>query len=193
MWPYNAIEKKAKSGRLKGYHQPVGDSEEQSVHLNPEELKYILDIRPPHGSPDFPEANLNYVRKDPDVGKFMWTGSEWIPAPPKSSSHSYTNMLLQDRDDTWLFRFTTEKSIFPNGDNMVYGLWDVAAPIGHPSWKKGCPTIEGGHLSTSTHDMSEKDQRDIRRTISESGEDMYTYQILESNYFGAINNKVVRV
>ena len=43
MWPYNAIEKKAKSGRLKGHHQPVGDSEEQSVHLYPEELKYILD------------------------------------------------------------------------------------------------------------------------------------------------------
>ena len=41
--------------------------------------------------------------------------------------------------------------------------------------------------------MSEKDQRDIRRTIGEGGEDMYTYQILASNYFGAINNKVVRV
>jgi hypothetical protein len=172
MWPYNAIEKKAKSGRLKGYHQPVGDSEEQSVHLNPEELKYILDIRPPHGSPDFPEENLNYVRKNPV---------------------QYLNLLPVLRDDTWLFRFTTEKSIFPNGDNMVYGLWDVAAPVGHPSWKKGCPTIEGGHLSTSTHDMSKKDQRDIRNTIGEDGEDMYTYQILASNYFGAINNKVVRV
>jgi tetratricopeptide (TPR) repeat protein len=28
-------------------------------------------------------------------GKFMWTGSEWIPAPPTSSSQS-ANMLLQD-------------------------------------------------------------------------------------------------
>ena len=168
MWPYNAIEKKAKSGSLKGHHQPVGDSEEQSVHLYPEELKYILDIRPPHGSPDFPEENLNYVRSD---------------------SGEKVELLQQ----TWLFRFTTAKSIFPNGDKMVYGLWDVAAPVGHPSWKKGSPTIEGGHLSTSTHDMSEKDQRDIRRTIGEGGEDMYTYQILASNYFGAINNKVVRV
>ena len=119
MWPYNAIEKKAKSGRLKGHHQPVGDSEEQSVHLYPEELKYILDIRPPHGSPDFPEENLNYVRSD---------------------SGEKVELLQQ----TWLFRFTTAKSIFPNGDKMVYGLWDVAAPVGHPSWKKGSPTIDGG-------------------------------------------------
>ena len=171
MWPYYAIEKKAKSGRLKGHHQPVGDSEEQSVHLYPEELKYILDIRRPHGSLGFPEANLNYVRSD---------------RTPRPEPVAHPN-------DTWLFRFTTAKSIFPNGDKMVYGLWDVAAPVGHPSWKKGSPTIEGGHLSRQGYDVVEEVQEDIRRTIGEGGEEMYTYQILESNYYGAINNKVVRI
>ena len=29
-------------------------------------------------------------------GQFMWTGSEWIPAPPSSSPSSDSNINLQD-------------------------------------------------------------------------------------------------
>jgi hypothetical protein len=51
----------------------------------------------------------------------------------------------------------------------------------------------GGHLTKHNYTATEGQQIEIRRRISEGGEEMYTYQILESNYYGAINNKVVRV
>lgn len=167
MWPYSAIEKKAKSGRLSKAFNLFG---EKGVYLQPEELQYILDIRPPHGSPDFPEENLNYAR---------------------SSPHRTTIEPRAIRDDTWLFRFTTSDAHYPNKDKMVSGLWDVAAPVGHPSWEIGVINIGGGHLTKHEYTATEQQQIEIRAIIVVGGEDMYTYQILESHYHCAINVKVV--